>query len=182
MTRCVQQRRSRIPGFYFASFLSKPESSTRSQLRGGCSPRALRDTRVRPCGHALHLPGCRSRLFEAALVRRIFPAVDRCDMGRVPAEIGASDSELLDMRINPRPKLIRGSPSLVARFALHAHDIRRQPAAITAAQAAAMKRPVARRLEAACDRLAEVIPECAGDAGRKARHLRRAKHIKQFQP
>src|SRR6202043_1916374 len=102
-------------------------------------------------------------------------------MGRAPAEIWAADSELLPMRINPLPELFGGSPSLVASSALDTHDIGRKPMPIATAGAPAMIRPVARRLEAACDRLAVVITEGAGDAGRKARRLRRVKRMKQFQ-
>src|SRR6185437_7680896 len=101
-------------------------------------------------------------------------------MRRIPAEIGAPDSELLPVRINPLPKFLRGSKSLIARSALDTHHIGREPMPIATTQAAAMIRPVARRLEAACDRLAVVVTESAGDAGRKARRLRRMKHTKQF--
>src|ERR1700722_13256516 len=94
-------------------------------------------------------------------------------MGRVPAEIWAPDSELLPVRIHPLPELFGGSPSLVASSALDTDDVGRKPMPIAAAGAPAMIRPVARRLEAACDRLAVVIAERAGDAGRKARRLRR---------
>src|SRR5450631_4449020 len=101
-------------------------------------------------------------------------------MRRIPAEIGAPDTELLAMRINPLPELFGGSPSLVARSALDTDDIGRKPMPIATAGAPAMIRPVARRLEAAGDRLAVVIAECAGDAGRKALRLRRVKRMKQF--
>ena len=60
-------------------------------------------------------------------MRSIFLTVDRCDVRWVPAEIWPPDSELLPMRINPFPELFRGSPSLVARFALDTHDIGRKP-------------------------------------------------------
>src|SRR5258708_22170948 len=101
-------------------------------------------------------------------------------MRRVPVEIWAPDSELLPMRIYPLPELFGGSPSLVASSALDTHDIGRKPMPIATAGAPAMIRPVARRLEAACDRLAVVITECAGDAGRKARRLPPVKRIKQL--
>src|ERR1700704_6739968 len=83
----------------------------------------LRETRVIPYGHALHLLHVRSCVFGAAVVRGIFLAVDRCDMRRIPAEIWAPDSQLLPMRINPLPELFGGSPSLVASSALDTHDI-----------------------------------------------------------
>jgi len=102
----------------------------------------------------------------------IFLAVDRCDMRRVPAEIWAPDSELLPCASTHFQSLFGGSPSLVASFALDTHDIGRKPVPIATAGAPSMIRPVARRLEAACDRLAVVITERAGDAGRKARRLR----------
>src|SRR4051794_33467077 len=85
------------------------------------------------------------------------------------------------MRINPLPELFGGSPSLLASSALDTLDIGREPMPITTGGAAAMIRFVARRLEAACDRLAVVITECTRDAGRKACRLRRAKRMKQFQ-
>src|SRR6202043_2890132 len=112
---------------------SEPGRSARSQLRGGCSSRALRETRVIPYGHALHLLHVRSRVFGAAVVRGIFLAVDRCDMRRVPAEIWAPDSELLPMRINPLPELFGGSPSLDASSAPDTHDIGRKPMPIATA-------------------------------------------------
>src|SRR3954465_2314588 len=61
------------------------------------------------------------------------------------------------------------------------HDIGRKPMPIATAGAPAMIRPVARRLEAACNRLAVVITERASDAGRKARRLRRVKRVEKFQ-
>src|ERR1700716_805649 len=133
-----------------------------------------------PYGHALHLLHVRSRLFGAAVVRGIFLAVDRCDMWRVPAEIWASDSKLLSMRINPVPELFGGSPSLVASSALDTHDIGRKPMPIAPAGAPAMIRPVARRLEGACARLAGVFTEAPGNSGERARRLRRVKRMKQF--
>src|SRR5258708_10607375 len=87
----------------------------------------LREPRVIPYGHPLHLLHLRSRVFGAAVVRGIFLAVDRCDMRRVPAEIWAPDSELLPMHINPLPELFGGSPSLGASSPLDTHDIGRQP-------------------------------------------------------
>src|SRR3981189_2869902 len=101
-------------------------------------------------------------------------------MRRVPTEIWAPDSELLPMRINPLPELFGGSPSLVASSALDSHDIGRKPMPIATAGAPAMIRPVARRLEAACDRLAVLSRERSGDAGRMSRGLRGVKHMKQF--
>src|SRR5690348_11993580 len=99
-------------------------------------------------------------------------------MRRIPAEIWASYSELLPVRINPLPEFFRGCKSLVARSTLDTHHIGREPVPIATAQAAAMIRPVARRLEAACDRLAIIVTESAGDAGRKACRLRRLEHTK----
>src|SRR5260370_21433031 len=100
-------------------------------------------------------------------------------MRRVPAEIWAPDSEVLPIRINPLPELFGGSPSLVTSSALDTHDIGRKPMPIATAGAPAMIRPVARRLEAACDRLTVVITEFAGDARAKARRLRRVERMKK---
>src|SRR6476469_9956071 len=131
----------------------------------------LRNTRETPYGPALYLLQVRSRVFCTGVVGGIFLSVERCDMWRVPAEIWAPDSKLLPVRINPLPELFGGSLSLVASVALDTHDIGRKPMPIATAETPAMIRPVARRLEAARDRLAVVVTECTGDAWRKARRL-----------
>ena len=124
-------------------------------------------TRVIPYGHAFYLLRVRSCVCGAVVVRGILSAIDRSDMRRVPAEIWAPNPELLPLRINPFPELFGGSPSLVAGSALDTHDIGRKPMPVAPAGAPAVVRPIARRLEAACDGLAVVIPECTGDAGQR---------------
>src|SRR4051812_19851091 len=89
----------------------------------------------------------------SAVVIGVLLAVDGGDVRRIPAEIGACDSDLLAMVIDPLPKRFGGTPPLCACSAFDAHDIGRQPVAIAAAEAPAMVRPVGGRLEAACDRL-----------------------------
>src|SRR5258708_1495168 len=106
----------------------------------------LREPRVIPYGHPLHLLHLRSRVFGTAVVRGIFLAVDRCDMRRVPAEIWAPDSELLPLRINPLPQLFGASPSLVARSPLAPPAISPNPLPIATPGAPPLLQPLPRRL------------------------------------
>src|ERR1700712_2091469 len=95
----------------------------------------------------------------------IFRAVDRADMRWIEAEIRAADAVLSSVRVDPFPECFARIPSLIARGAVDADDISGQPVAITAAQTAAVIRPVARCFQAAGDPLTVVVAETAGDAG-----------------
>src|SRR5439155_9315746 len=103
----------------------------------------------------LGLRFCLLRLCAAA-ARDVFLAVDRRDVGRIPVEIGPTDSKVLAVRVDPLPELFGGNPSLRAAGALDAHNVGREPAAIAAAEAAAMVGPVSRRLQPTSDRLTVV--------------------------
>src|SRR5260370_7916617 len=88
-------------------------------------------------------------------------------MRRISIEIRSPDSKLLPVCIDPFPEAFSGNPSLRPCRAFDADNIGRKPVAIAAAEAAAMVRPVSRRLEAACDRLTVVLAERAGYARRR---------------
>src|SRR5580692_10312246 len=91
----------------------------------------------------------RGRLPYLRVVAGIFLAVDRADVRRIVIEIGATDAELGAMFIDPTPEDFgRGLPQR-AGSAIGAHDVSREPVAITAAETAAMVGAVIRRLEAA---------------------------------
>src|SRR5882724_11693167 len=100
-----------------------------------------------------------------AAARDIFLAVGRSDMRRIAIEVGSPDAKILAIRIDPFPERLGRDPALRLRRALGADDVGRKPVAITAAGAAAVIRAVARRLQAAGDRLPVVVAERAGDAG-----------------
>ena len=71
-------------------------------------------------------------------VSGILFVIDRSDMRGVSIKIGSSDSKLFFVRIDPFPQLLTRSRSLCTRLALYAHDIRRQPVTIAAAEASTM--------------------------------------------
>src|SRR5207253_3079655 len=91
------------------------------------------------------------------------------------------DSKLLLVCIDPFPEAFSGNQSLRPCPAIDAHDIGREPVAVTAARTPAMIRPVSRRLQAACDRLTVVIAERAGYARRQPGLLRSVKRMKELQ-
>ena len=96
-------------------------------------------------------------------------------------EIRSPDAVLLAVGIDPLPEGFRRSPALRPIGAVDADDIGRQPAAIAAAKAAAVVRPVARRLQAAGDTLTVVVAKRAGDAGLQSGGLGGVKRVKQLQ-
>ena len=113
----------------------------------------------------------------AAAAGDIFLAVGRRDVGRIPVEIGPTNSIVLAVCVDPLPELFGGDPSLRAAVALDAHDVGRKPAAIAATGTAAMVGPVGCGLQAGCDRLTVVVAERAGDAGLQSGLLSRVKRV-----
>src|SRR4051812_31788863 len=81
----------------------------------------------------------RVRSLHPALVRGIFPAVDRADMRRISAEIGPADAEFLAVLVDPLPEGFGGNPALRPGRAVDADDVGREPMAVAAAEAAAME-------------------------------------------
>src|SRR5579872_1001028 len=116
------------------------------------------------------------------MVARIFLAVDRAHMRRIVVKIGAPDSKLLPVRIDPFPERFAGGLALGPRLALDAHDVGCESVAIASARTAAVVGSVVGCLQAACDGLPIVVAKGAGDAGREARLLRGVKHVKQPPP
>src|SRR4030081_2059020 len=104
--------------------------------------------------------------FYSGMVISIFLAVDRCHVRGVSIEIRPSDSKLLPVCIDPFPEGFSGSPTLRPCRTIDAHNIRRKPVAIASTEATSMIGPLVGRLQAACNRLAIVIAERAGYAGR----------------
>ena len=76
------------------------------------------------------------RGFDPATVIGIFLAVDRRHMRGVSIEIRPSDSKLLPVRIDPLPEGFGGGETLRPRRTVDAHNIRRKPVAVAAAEAA----------------------------------------------
>src|ERR1700692_4258084 len=99
------------------------------------------------------------------MVISIFFAVDRCHMRGIPIEIRPSDPKLLPVCIDPIPEGFAGGQSLRPCRAIDAHDIRRKPTSVTSTKAASVIGPIVSRLKAACNGLAIVVAECAGNAG-----------------
>jgi len=112
----------------------------RFHLRRSCGSWAFRRAVIVPRSQPVGLLHIRSRVlsFRAAVVGGIFFAVDRRHMRRISVAIRSPDSEFLPVCIDPFPKLVTGNPSLVPCAAFGAHDIRRKPVAIAAAEAPAM--------------------------------------------
>src|ERR1700722_19748770 len=119
------------------------------------SMRGEHATRLR-CGS--FLPG-----FHPGVMIGVFLAVDRRHMRGISVEIGPADAEFLAVVIDPFPDDIAGNLPLRPRCAVDTYDIGRKPVTVAATEAAAVVRPVVRRLEAACNRLAIVVAETAGD-------------------
>src|SRR5205807_4524471 len=115
----------------------------RSHLRRSCGSRAFRHAVIVPHSQSVALH-TRSRVlsFRPALVSGIFFAVDRCQVRRISIEIWSPDSKLLLVCIDPFPEAFSGNQSLRPCPAIDAHDIGREPVAVTAARTPAMIRPV----------------------------------------
>ena len=75
---------------------------------------------------------------------------------------------VLAVLVDPVPQRLARRLPQRARSAVDADDVGCKPVAVAAAQAAAMEGAVVGGLQPACDRLAIVVAECAGDAGRQA--------------
>src|SRR5215475_6489045 len=88
---------------------------------------------------ALLLFQCGAPCLRRAALGGIFPAVARCDMRRIAVEIGAPDSELFLVLVDPLPQDFAVSETLHPRVALHAHEIDRKAVAVAAAAAAAVE-------------------------------------------
>src|SRR4029077_838769 len=160
----------------------RPPQSGRAHPRWLCGFRTRCRAVIVARSQVLVLLPVRSRVmsFRCTVVRRVFLAVDRCHMHWISVGVRSPDSKLLPVRIDPFPEVFAGDISLIARLALDAHDISRKPVAIAAAGAAAVVRPVTRRLQAACDRLTVIIAERAGDARRQSGLLGCVERMKEF--
>src|SRR5262249_29207206 len=102
----------------------------------------------------------RLRLWFTVVVG-VFCTVDRRDMRRVPIQVGSPDTKFLAVLVDPFPQFFACKPPFARRLAVHAHEIDRQPVAVTAVRASTMIRPIRCSLQTAGQRLAVVITECA---------------------
>src|SRR5580704_6854009 len=104
---------------------------------------------------------------SARVAADIFGAVDRSDMRRIVVVIGPSDAILLAVLVDPVPQRLARRLPHRARGPVDADDVGRKPVTVAAAQAAAMEGAIVGGFQPARDRLAIIVAECAGDAGRE---------------
>src|ERR1700744_6203724 len=105
--------------------------------------------------------------FHSGMVISIFLAVDWCHVRGILIEIRPSDSKLVPVRVDPFPERFSSGQSLRPCGPIHADEICRESVAIAPPQATAMIGSVIGRLKTGCNRLAIIIAEGAGDAGRQ---------------
>src|SRR5499427_5860185 len=103
-----------------------------------------------------------------AAVGEILPAVERPDMGCIAVKVGPPDAELFFVRVDPSPQHVARHQPVGTRLALDTYDISGLPVPITAMEAAAMIRAVARSLLAGRDGLPVIVAKAGSDAGHEA--------------
>ena len=164
LARC---RNSRLDGLLLRAISRQPRRFAAAGLACATCVLAL-----------LHIGG---RCPRSAAAGDIFRAVDRADMRWIEARYGRPIPNCLPLASTHFQSVSVEAHRCARVGAVDAHDVGRKSAAIAAAKAAAVIRPVARRFQAAGDPLTVVVAERAGDAGLQSGGLGGVKRMKQLQ-